>query len=93
MFDDPSKAQILQTVSAEFVKQFPLIQRHYGTLPTVGTPLCDRGNNAVVGLTLLEAANIYASKYQLYLRSKQELATRLKRIQRELNYQDNASSG
>ena len=41
---------------------------------------------AVVELTLPEQANIYASKYQLYLPSKQELAAQLERIQRELNY-------
>ena len=41
---------------------------------------------AVVELTLPEQANIYASKNQLYLPSKQELAAQLERIQRELNY-------
>ena len=43
---------------------------------------------AVVELTLPEQANIYASKNQLYLPSKQELAAQLERIQRELNYQE-----
>ena len=83
MFDDPSKALIPQTVSAKLVKQFPLSRPHYGTLPTVPTPLCDRRNNAVVGLTLPGAANICASQYQLYLPSKQELAAGLQRIQRK----------
>ncbi len=41
---------------------------------------------AVVELTLPEQANIYASKNQLYLPSKQELAAQLERIQRKLNY-------
>ena len=43
---------------------------------------------AVVELTLPEEAKIYASKYQLYLPSKQELASQLERIQRELNYRE-----
>ena len=53
-------------------------------LPTVGMVLCGRKNDAVVELTLPQDANIYASKYQLYLPSKQELAAQLERIQREL---------
>ena len=43
-------------------------------------------NDAVVELTLPEEANIYASKYQLYLPSKQELVAQLESIQKELNY-------
>ena len=57
-------------------------------LPTVGMVLCGRKNDAVVELTLPQDANIYASKYQLYLPSKQELAAQLKRIQRELHYRE-----
>ena len=55
-------------------------------LPTVGIVLCGSKNDAVVELTLPEGANIYASKYQLYLPSKQDLAAQLKTIQKELNY-------
>ena len=55
-------------------------------LPTIGIVLCGRKNDAVVELTLPEEANIYASKYQLYLPSKQELVAQLESIQRELNY-------
>ena len=61
--------------------------RHVKTdeeLPTVGILLCDDRNEAVVELTLPEDANIYASKYQLYLPSKQELAAQLKSVRREL---------
>ena len=39
---------------------------------------------AVVELTLPEDANIYASKYQLYLPSKQELAEQLAIVRREV---------
>ena len=61
--------------------------RHVKTdeeLPTVGILLCDDRNEAVVELTLPEDANIYASKYQLYLPSKQELAAQLPSVRREL---------
>ena len=61
--------------------------RHVKTddeLPTVGVLLCDRKNDAVVELTLPEDANIYASKYQLYLPSKQQLAAQLESARREL---------
>ena len=57
-------------------------------LPTIGIVLCGRKNDAVVELTLPEEANIYASKYQLYLPSKQELVAQLESIQRELNYRE-----
>ena len=53
-------------------------------LPTVGILLCDDRNDAVVELTLPEDANIYASRYQLYLPSKEELAAQLESVRREL---------
>ena len=55
-----------------------------GELPTVGFLLCDDKNEAVVELTLPEDANIYASKYQLYLPSKEELAEQLAMVRREV---------
>ena len=61
--------------------------RHVKTddeLPTIGILLCDRKNDALVELTLPEDANIYASKYQLYLPSKRELADQLARVRREI---------
>ena len=45
-----------------------------------GVLLCDRKNEAVVELTLPEDANIYASKYQLYLPSREELADQVARV-------------
>ena len=42
----------------------------------------------MVELTLPEDANLDASKYQLYLPSKQELKTQLETIQRELGDRD-----
>ncbi len=53
-------------------------------LPTVGIVLCRRKNDALVELTLPERANIFASKYQLYLPSKQELKLQLEKIQQDL---------
>ena len=53
-------------------------------LPTVGIVLCRRKNDALVELTLPNEANIFASKYQLYLPSKQELKLQLEKIQQEL---------
>jgi len=53
-------------------------------LPTVGIVLCRRKNDALVELTLPEDANIFASKYQLYLPSKEELKARLEQITHDL---------
>jgi predicted nuclease of restriction endonuclease-like (RecB) superfamily len=53
-------------------------------LPTIGIVLCHRKNDALVELTLPQDANIFASKYQLYLPSKEELKARLEQITQEL---------
>jgi len=52
--------------------------------PTVGIVLCARKNDALVELTLPENANIFASKYQLYLPTKEELRDQLLSIRGEL---------
>jgi hypothetical protein len=41
--------------------------------PTVGILLCSDKKNTLVEMTLPKDANIYASKYQLYLPNKEEL--------------------
>ena len=69
-----------------YVNYFDRYVKTDDELPTIGIVLCGRKNDAVVELTLPEEANIYASKYQLYLPSKQELVAQLESIQRELNY-------
>ncbi|WP_182871413.1 PDDEXK nuclease domain-containing protein [Rhodopirellula sp. JC639] len=56
-------------------------------LPTIGIVLCARKNDALVELTLPENANIFASKYQLYLPSKEELKQELEKIEAELDEQ------
>ena len=45
--------------------------------PTIGMILCKTKNEALVKITLPENANIYASQYQLYLPSKEELKSKL----------------
>ena len=45
--------------------------------PTIGIILCKTKNDALVTLTLPDDANIYASQYQLYLPSKEELKKKL----------------
>ena len=71
--------------------------RHVKTdteLPTVGIVLCGSKNDAVVELTLPRDASIYASQYQLYLPSKQELKAQLESFQKELGEPwDSASDG
>jgi predicted nuclease of restriction endonuclease-like (RecB) superfamily len=53
-------------------------------LPTIGIVLCHRKNDALVELTLPKNANIFASKYQLYLPSKEVLKAQLEKIETEL---------
>ena len=54
-------------------------------LPTVGIVLCAHNNEAMVELTLPKDANIFASKYQLYLPSKEELKRELEKIEAEID--------
>ena len=67
-----------------YVNYFDRYVKTDDELPTIGIVLCGRKNDAMVELTLPEEANIYASKYQLYLPSKQELAAQLESVWREL---------
>ena len=55
--------------------------------PTIGIVLCHRKNDALVELTLPEDSNIYASKYHLYLPSKEELRKKLLEIEEEVEAQ------
>ena len=67
-----------------YVNYFDRYVKTDGELPTVGILLCDDKNDAVVELTLPEDANIYASKYQLYLPSREELADQVAQVRREI---------
>ena len=50
--------------------------------PTVGILLCLTKDEELVELTLPEVANIYASEYQLYLPSKEDLKKQLEEVQK-----------
>ena len=67
-----------------YVNYFDRFVRIDDELPTIGILLCDAKNDAVVELTLPEDANIYASKYQLYLPSREELVEQVARVRREV---------
>ena len=69
-----------------YVNYFDRYVKTEDELPTIGIVLCTRKNDALVELTLPKEANIYASKYQLYLPSKQEFKDQLESIQRDLEY-------
>ena len=74
-----------------YVNYFDRYVRTVDELPTVGILLCELKNDAVVELTLPENANIYASKYQLYLPSKQELVAQLESARRDLEEREGGS--
>jgi hypothetical protein len=50
---------------------------------TIGIVLCKRKKDALVELTLPKDANIFASEYQLYLPSKEELQRQLQEFSQE----------
>ena len=54
-----------------------IIEKPADELPTIGILLCHRKHDALVELTLPKDSNIFASKYQLYLPSKEELKRQL----------------
>lgn len=67
-----------------YVNYFDRYVKTGDELPTIGIVLCRRKNDALVELTLPKDANIFASKYQLYLPSKEELKRKLESIEAEL---------
>lgn len=60
-----------------YVNYFDREVKMEGENPTVGIILCKTKNDALVRLTLPENANIWASQYQLYLPTKEELREKL----------------
>ena len=60
-----------------YVNYFDRHVKVEGESPTIGIVLCKTKNDAVVELTLPKDTNIYASKYKLYLPSKEELRAQL----------------
>ncbi len=71
-----------------YVNHFDRHIKQPDELPTVGIVLCHRKNDALVELTLPADANIFASKYQLYLPSKDELKAELEQITRDLDKEE-----
>ena len=67
-----------------YVNYFDQFVKTADELPTIGILLAHRKNDALVELTLPKDANIFASRYQLYLPSKEELKAQLERIEAEL---------
>jgi predicted nuclease of restriction endonuclease-like (RecB) superfamily len=67
-----------------YVNYFDRYVKTEDELPTIGIVLCHRKHDALVELTLPKNANIFASKYQLYLPSKEILKAQLEKIEEEL---------
>jgi predicted nuclease of restriction endonuclease-like (RecB) superfamily len=77
-----------------YVNYFDRFVKTEDELPTIGIVLCHRKNDALVELTLPTDANIFATKYLLYLPSKAELKAKLEEIEAELgNGQRDVRSG
>ncbi len=70
-----------------YVNYFDRHVRTEGENPTLGIVLCKRKKDALIELTLPKDANIFASKYQLYLPSKDELRQQLEDAVREAEAQ------
>jgi predicted nuclease of restriction endonuclease-like (RecB) superfamily len=60
-----------------YVNYFDRYVRLEGENPTVGIVLCKKKRDALVEITLPKDAQIYASEYQLYLPSKEELRQKM----------------
>ena len=67
-----------------YVNYFDRYVKTEDELPTIGIVLCHRKHDALVELTLPKNANIFASKYLLYLPSKEILKAQLEKIEEEL---------
>ena len=67
-----------------YVNYFDRYVKTEEELPRIGIVLCHRKNDALVELSLPKEATIFASKYELYLPSKEELKQQLEKIEREL---------
>ena len=75
-----------------YVNYFDRYVKTEDELPTIGIVLCHRKNDALVELTLPKDSNIFASKYQLYLPSKEELKKQLEEAA-GIEHKDNTDRG
>jgi hypothetical protein len=62
------------------------------TFESTGILLCHRKNDALVELTLPPDSKIFASKYQLYLPTKEELKAQLENITTSLEETSHADN-
>ena len=61
--------------------------------PTIGILLCLTKSDELVELTLPKESNIYASEYQLYLPSKEELKKQMEEVREEVTpYRTNSEN-
>jgi len=67
-----------------YVNYFDRYVKTEDELPTIGILLCHTKSDALVELTLPKDSNIFASKYQLYLPSKEELQRQLVAVMDEV---------
>lgn len=74
-----------------YVNYFDRYVKIAGENPTIGIVLCKRKKDALVELTLPKDANIFASQYQLYLPSKEELQRQLEEAAKEIEDRPNSS--
>jgi len=70
-----------------YVNYFDRYVKTDDELPTIGILLCHRKNDALVELTLPKNANIFASRYQLYLPTKEELKRQVETVGAEFESQ------
>ena len=61
-----------------YVNYYDRYEKQEDENPTIGVLLCQDKDDSLVELTLPKDANIFASKYQLYLPDKQLLQNKLK---------------
>ncbi len=67
-----------------YVNYFDRFVKQADENPTIGIVLCRWKNDSLVELTLPDNANIFASQYQLYLPSKEELKRQIALAEKEL---------
>lgn len=60
-----------------YVNYYDRVERLSHETPTVGILLCLEKNDTVVKFTLPEKSNVFASKYQLYLPTEEQLTTEI----------------
>lgn len=69
-----------------YVNYFDRFVKLEEEMPTIGIILCQNKSDSLIEITLPKNSNIHASKYQLYLPSKEELQKQL--LQAEQNWEN-----